>query len=139
MPSSRGSSQSRNWTQVSLIAGRYFTIWATREAPCHQRSPFKLRVLKTLPGEVLRGDLGTVKLMVNLELFSYLLLFLLCSFLWAIRTRPRVIKAISLSLSSSHTHFFFSFWFLVVEEWVIYYLSTTIAWFNFSSSFLDLI
>ena len=32
-----------------------------------------MRVLKTLPGEVLRGDLGTVKLMVNLELFSYLL------------------------------------------------------------------
>ena len=31
-PSSRGSSQSRNWTQVSCIAGRFFTVWATREA-----------------------------------------------------------------------------------------------------------
>ena len=31
-PSSRGSSQPRNWTQVSCIAGRFFTIWATREA-----------------------------------------------------------------------------------------------------------
>ena len=29
---SRGSSQSRDWTQVSCIAGRRFTIWATREA-----------------------------------------------------------------------------------------------------------
>ena len=29
---SRGSSQPRNWTQVSHIAGRRFTIWATREA-----------------------------------------------------------------------------------------------------------
>ena len=29
---SRGSSQPRNWTWVSLIAGRRFTIWATREA-----------------------------------------------------------------------------------------------------------
>ena len=30
---SRGSSQPRDWTQVSCIAGRFFTIWATREAP----------------------------------------------------------------------------------------------------------
>ena len=27
---SRGSSQSRDWTQVSCIAGRFFTNWATR-------------------------------------------------------------------------------------------------------------
>ena len=32
MPSSRGSSQPRDWTQVSHIAGRFFTIWATKEA-----------------------------------------------------------------------------------------------------------
>ena len=30
---SRGSSQLRNWTQVSWIAGRFFTLWATGEAP----------------------------------------------------------------------------------------------------------
>ena len=30
--SSRGSSQTRDQTQVSCIAGRFFTIWATREA-----------------------------------------------------------------------------------------------------------
>ena len=30
---SRGSSRPRDRTQVSLIAGRRFTIWATREAP----------------------------------------------------------------------------------------------------------
>ena len=29
---SRGSSQPRDWTQVSHIAGRRFTLWATREA-----------------------------------------------------------------------------------------------------------
>ena len=29
---SRESSQPRNWTQVSCIANRFFTIWATREA-----------------------------------------------------------------------------------------------------------
>ena len=32
IPFSRGSSQPRNQTQVSHIAGRFFTIWATREA-----------------------------------------------------------------------------------------------------------
>ena len=29
---SRGSSQTRDWTQVSCIVGRRFTLWATREA-----------------------------------------------------------------------------------------------------------
>ena len=32
MPSPMGFSQPRDWTQVSHIAGRFFTIWATREA-----------------------------------------------------------------------------------------------------------
>ena len=32
MPSSRGLSQPRGWTQVSHIAGGLFTIWATRKA-----------------------------------------------------------------------------------------------------------
>ena len=30
---SRGSSQPRDWTQVSCIAGKCFTVWATTEAP----------------------------------------------------------------------------------------------------------
>ena len=30
---SRGSSQPKNWTWVCHIAGSFFTIWATREAP----------------------------------------------------------------------------------------------------------
>ena len=33
IPLSRGSSQSRDWSQVSCIAGGFFTIWATREVP----------------------------------------------------------------------------------------------------------
>ena len=32
MPSSRGSSQPGDWTQVSHIAGGFLTVWATREA-----------------------------------------------------------------------------------------------------------
>ena len=35
MPSSRGSSQPRDWTQVSCTAGRFFSVWATREATAH--------------------------------------------------------------------------------------------------------
>ena len=32
VPFSRVCSQPRDWTQVSCIVGRFFTIWATREA-----------------------------------------------------------------------------------------------------------
>ena len=35
MPSSRGSSQPRNQTQVSHIPSRFFTIWATKEVQEH--------------------------------------------------------------------------------------------------------
>ena len=34
-PFSRGSSQPRNQIQVSCIAGRFFTVWATRQARRH--------------------------------------------------------------------------------------------------------
>ena len=34
VPFSRGSSQPKDQTQVSGTAGRFFTIWATREAHC---------------------------------------------------------------------------------------------------------
>ena len=36
MPSSRGASQLRNPTRDSCIAGRFFTMWATRELPTMQ-------------------------------------------------------------------------------------------------------
>ena len=36
---SRGSSQPRNWAGVSGNAGRFFTDWATREAPLNCRGP----------------------------------------------------------------------------------------------------
>ena len=34
---SRGSSWPRGWTQVSCIAGRHFTVWATREVPLNSK------------------------------------------------------------------------------------------------------
>ena len=33
IPFSKGYSRPRDWTGISCIAGRFFTIWATREAP----------------------------------------------------------------------------------------------------------
>ena len=36
IPFSRGSPQPRDRTQVSCIAGRFFTIWATRDVSTHQ-------------------------------------------------------------------------------------------------------
>ena len=35
VPFSRGSSWPRDWTWVSYIAGRFFTIWATRKVLCY--------------------------------------------------------------------------------------------------------
>ena len=43
MLSSRGSSQPRDRTQVSHIAGRFFTIWATRETLGIAQTKFLLR------------------------------------------------------------------------------------------------
>ena len=41
IPFSRGSFQPRDWTQVSYIAGRFFTIWTIRKA-----QKFRVWVLK---------------------------------------------------------------------------------------------
>ena len=52
IPFSRGSSWPRNQTWVSYIAGRFFTIWATREAPVNLRmfhQPQKKLCLNIIP------------------------------------------------------------------------------------------
>ena len=46
---SRGSSQPRDWTQVSHIVGRCFIIWATREAPKYILSKYTLEGSFALP------------------------------------------------------------------------------------------
>ena len=40
---SKGSSQPRNRSQVSHIAGRRFTVWATREALCNSYTLIQIR------------------------------------------------------------------------------------------------
>ena len=48
-PLSRGSSQPRDQTQVSCIAGEFFTVWATREAPFWQNLYLKKISLRNSP------------------------------------------------------------------------------------------
>ena len=50
MPSFRDSSQPRDWTQVSRIAGGFFTIWATREA-LSSRGSSQLRDISHIAGK----------------------------------------------------------------------------------------
>ena len=42
------SSQPRNQTGVSCIAGRFFKSWAIRETPCPPKKPYKCALLKTI-------------------------------------------------------------------------------------------
>ena len=49
-PFSRGSSQPRDRTQVSHVAGRSFTSWATREAPDSKESACNAGNLDSIPG-----------------------------------------------------------------------------------------
>ena len=50
IPFSKGSSQPRDWTQVSHIAGSFFTSWATREAQCIWLAMFNVSItIITIP------------------------------------------------------------------------------------------
>ena len=56
-PFASGSSQPRNWTGVSCIAGGFFTNWAMREALIKSQC-FSLVVNILIPGTVGRGEFG---------------------------------------------------------------------------------
>ena len=49
-PFSRGSSQPRNWTGISCIAGAFFTNWAIREAPMGDKEE-KVNLRETAKGD----------------------------------------------------------------------------------------
>ena len=57
-----GSSQPRDQTQVSCIAGRFFTIWATKEAQQQDRmatkQPMQTQSQSWNTGEVVEGTVG---------------------------------------------------------------------------------
>ena len=71
---SRGSFQPRDWTQVSCIAGGFFTSWATREAPYFlesyvnyqtRKDYFHLKKMETNPFFSLLGEFFGGKAFIN--------------------------------------------------------------------------
>ena len=56
---SRGSSQPGNWTRVSHIVGRFFTNWATREAPQLDMPPEKAVYQFYVPTAVAKNPLAS--------------------------------------------------------------------------------
>ena len=51
---SRGSSWPSHWTQVSCITGRFFTVWATREATIYFSSLSQMLLSFSLIGSTLK-------------------------------------------------------------------------------------
>ena len=97
IPFSRGSSQPRDWTLISCIAGRFFTVWVTsswhftQNWACHpSTSPLPLVATSMLPvnePESLalissvqspRGVITTIQSTVNLHYSSHLPVFYSC-------------------------------------------------------------
>ena len=59
MPSSRGSSRPRDWTQVSYIASRYFAIRATREVLRRIRDDAKVGGWRPRMMEFIFSEMGS--------------------------------------------------------------------------------
>ena len=80
MPSSRGSSQPRDWTRVSHIVGRFFTIWATREALSCQLEAIimKCRARNWLSG----GEGWEKRASYSYEKFPVMMLTFYCALEW---------------------------------------------------------
>ena len=59
MPSSRASSQLRDWTQVSCIASRFFAIWATKEVLRRIRDDAKVGGWRPRMMEFIFSEMGS--------------------------------------------------------------------------------
>ena len=66
MPTSRGSSQSSDWTQVSHIAGGFFTIWASREASTCLQMPVPVHV-SSQPSIVVKENIMVLSQSISLR------------------------------------------------------------------------
>ena len=97
MPSSRGSSQPRDQIQVSHIAGRFFTVWATRRSDSAHLCIEEINTL--LPeADTSRRCFARLKTLFNftsslpLPLYSaFWLLFLIASLsLWCYKKTPSI-------------------------------------------------
>ena len=103
---SRGSSLSRDWTWVSCTAGRFFTVWAIREANSKQKKIISgmLRLFLCQP-QVTGWILHVLRLNFQSglsESWDYLLsdiqIFLFMHYLWAIILHTTLMGSASLQL-----------------------------------------
>ena len=67
IPFSRGSSQPRDWTQISCVAGGFFTSWATREAQEYWMGRLSLLQGMFLTQELNRGFLNCRQILYQLS------------------------------------------------------------------------
>ena len=65
----RGSSWPRDWTRVSCITGRFFTVWATREAP--NNSLYLLTAIPILPLSPLSHTTDNSLFFISPSIYSY--------------------------------------------------------------------
>jgi len=77
-PFSRGSSQPRDQTQASHIAGGFFTSWATREALCGHKYSLNWNKCHKCPGMWLLAH----KVSINLGVFVFIIVLENCPFLF---------------------------------------------------------
>ena len=77
-PFSRGSSQPRDQTQASHIAGGFFTSWATREALCGHKYSLNWNKCHKCPGMWFLAH----KVSINLGVFVFIIVLENCPFLF---------------------------------------------------------
>ena len=71
VPFSRGSSQPRDWTQISCFVGRFFTAWTTREAKIsHALWPKKQNIKQKQYCNKFSKDLKTWSMSKNFSLYQ---------------------------------------------------------------------
>ena len=85
-PFSSESSQSRNQTKVSYIAGGFFTNWAIREAPKLDTNPQKVSAFLGLSGGVDPLDSQCPHYLYSLFLINWFLTEVLC--VWKLFSNP---------------------------------------------------
>ena len=98
IPFSRGSSQPRDWTQVSCIAGRFFPVWAIKR-PCVGNMNIDQR--KHRPKWIMKYPYGYTDLFLSLS--DGHLIQMLTS--WPEKKRGTTITSYPSSLSVSFMHF----------------------------------
>ena len=96
LPSSRGYSQCRDWTWVSCVAGRFFTMWATREAPLKPLPISSLSPLESISDPLPTGpsEWGPEKTTVFIKRLKnhYYLFKELYSMLWTYQNVYRIVS-----------------------------------------------